>query len=69
MNVAVVLQGAATLAWLGALVIIGVAVMRAARGQTFKGAGVYVVAAVVLALVLTSVHPTYRSRCCHLCVG
>jgi regulator of protease activity HflC (stomatin/prohibitin superfamily) len=36
-------------------VIIGVAVMRAARGQAFKGAGVYVVVAVVLALVLTSI--------------
>jgi regulator of protease activity HflC (stomatin/prohibitin superfamily) len=55
MNVAVVLQGAATLAWLGALVIIGVAVMRAARGETFKRAGVYVVVVVVLALVLTSI--------------
>lgn len=55
MNVAVVLQGAATLAWLAALVIIGVAVMRAARGQAFKGAGWFVVAAVVIALILTSI--------------
>lgn len=55
MNVAVVLQGAATLAWLAALAIIGVAVMRAARGQAFKGAGWFVVAAVVIALILTTI--------------
>lgn len=55
MNVAVVLQGAATLAWLAALVIIGLAVMRASQGQAFKGAPVFVVLAVVIALILTSV--------------
>jgi regulator of protease activity HflC (stomatin/prohibitin superfamily) len=55
MNVAVVLQGAATLAWLAALVIIGVAVMRASQGQAFKGAPGFVILAVVIALILTSV--------------
>ena len=55
MNVAVVLQGAATLAWLAALVIIGLAVMRASQGQALKGAPVFVILAVVIALILTSI--------------
>jgi regulator of protease activity HflC (stomatin/prohibitin superfamily) len=55
MNVAVVLQGAATLAWLAALAIIGLAVMRASQGQALKGAPMFVILAVVIALILTSI--------------
>jgi regulator of protease activity HflC (stomatin/prohibitin superfamily) len=55
MNVAVVVRGIATLAWIAAIVIIGLAVMRASRGQTFRGAAGLVLGAIVLALVATSV--------------
>lgn len=55
MNVAVVLQGAATLAWMAVLGLIGFAVYQATRGQTFKGAGLFVGLSVVIALILTSV--------------
>jgi regulator of protease activity HflC (stomatin/prohibitin superfamily) len=55
MNVAVVLRGAATLAWIAVLGLIGFAVYQASRGEKFKGAGLLVAIAVVLALILTSV--------------
>jgi regulator of protease activity HflC (stomatin/prohibitin superfamily) len=55
MNVAVVLRGVATVSWLLALLVIGLAVTRAARGQTFKGAGWMVAGAIILALVLTAI--------------
>ena len=55
MNVAVVIQGLATVSWIAAIVIIALAVVRAARVQTFRGAAGFVIGAVVLAIVLTSV--------------
>ena len=55
MNVADVLRAVSSLSWLLAFVVIGLAVFRAARNQTFKAAGSLVVGAVVLALLLTVV--------------
>lgn len=55
MNVAEVLRAVSTLAWLLAFLVIGLAVFRAARNQTFKAAGSLVVIGVVTALVLTAV--------------
>ena len=54
MNIAVVLRGLASLSWIAALVIIGLAVVRATRGQGFKAAGGMVLVAIVAALLLTS---------------
>jgi regulator of protease activity HflC (stomatin/prohibitin superfamily) len=55
MNVAEVLRAVSTLAWLLAFLVIGLAVFRAARNQTFKAAGTLVAIGVVTALVLTAV--------------
>jgi regulator of protease activity HflC (stomatin/prohibitin superfamily) len=55
MNVAVVLSGVATVAWLVAIVVIGLAVFRATRGQAFKAAGWLIFGAVAIALISTSV--------------
>ncbi len=55
MNVAEVLRAVSTLAWLLAFLVIGLAVFRAARNQTFKAAGSLVVVGVITALVLTAV--------------
>jgi regulator of protease activity HflC (stomatin/prohibitin superfamily) len=55
MDIAVMLQGLATLAWLVALGALGFAVFSAARGRRFSGGTVTVAVAVVAALVLTSV--------------
>lgn len=55
MNVAEVLRAVSTLAWLLAFMVIGLAVFRAARNQTFKAAGTLVAIGVVTALVLTTV--------------
>jgi sulfite exporter TauE/SafE len=49
MNVAIVLSGVATVAWLVAIGVIALAVFRATRGQPFKAAGWIIVAAVVIA--------------------
>lgn len=54
MNIAEVLRGLASLAWVAALVIIGLAVVRATRGQGFKAAGGMVAAVIVVALLLTT---------------
>jgi regulator of protease activity HflC (stomatin/prohibitin superfamily) len=54
MNVAVVLSGVATVAWLVAIGVIGLAVFRAARGQAFKAAGWLIFGAVLIALLATS---------------
>jgi regulator of protease activity HflC (stomatin/prohibitin superfamily) len=53
-NIAVVLRGLASFSWVAALVIIGLAVVRATRGQGFKAAGGLIGAAIAAALVLTS---------------
>jgi regulator of protease activity HflC (stomatin/prohibitin superfamily) len=55
MNVAVVLSALSTLAWLGALVVIGLSIVRAARGRPVKAATGMIIAMIVLALVLTTV--------------
>ena len=55
MNVATLLSALATVAWVAALVVIGMAILRAARGQQFKAAGWIVIGMIVLALVLTTV--------------
>lgn len=55
MNVATLLSALATMAWVAALVVIGLAILRAARGQQFKAAGGIVIGMIVLALVLTTV--------------
>jgi len=55
MNVATLLSALATVAWVAALVVIGLAITRAARGQQFKGAGWIVIGMIVLALALTTI--------------
>ena len=55
MNVATLLSALATMAWVAALVVIGLAVTRAARGQRFRAAGAIVIGIIVLALALTTV--------------
>jgi regulator of protease activity HflC (stomatin/prohibitin superfamily) len=55
MNVATLLSALATLAWVAALVVIGLAIVRAARGQRFRAAGGIVIGIIVIALVLTTI--------------
>jgi regulator of protease activity HflC (stomatin/prohibitin superfamily) len=55
MNVAFVLSALSTLAWLLALVVIGLAIMRAARGNPFRAATALIVGTIVVALLLTTV--------------
>jgi len=55
MNVAIVLSGVATVAWIVAIGVIGLAVYRATRGQAFKAAGWIIIAAVLIALISTSI--------------
>lgn len=54
MDVTIVLSGVATVAWLVAIGVIGLAVYRATRGQSFRAAGWIIIAAVVVALLSTS---------------
>jgi regulator of protease activity HflC (stomatin/prohibitin superfamily) len=54
MNVTVAFQGIATIAWLVVLVVIGLAVFRAARGKPFRAAGWLVLGAGIVALLATS---------------
>jgi regulator of protease activity HflC (stomatin/prohibitin superfamily) len=53
MNIADMLKAVSSLSWLLAFVVIGLAVFRATRNQSFKAAGSLVVGAVVVALLLT----------------
>ena len=55
MDIAIMLQGLASLAWLVALGALGFAVFSAARGRKFMGGAATVVIAVVAALALTGV--------------
>ncbi len=55
MNVAQVLRGVSTLAWVAAFVVIAISVIRATRGRPFPGAAGIIIGAIVFALVLTSV--------------
>ncbi|MBN1264033.1 MAG: prohibitin family protein [Anaerolineales bacterium] len=54
MNIAVVIRGIATLSWVAALVVIGLAVFQSARGKNLKSAGGLIIGAIVLALLLTT---------------
>jgi len=55
MNVADMLKAVSSLSWLLAFVVIGLAVFRATRNQSFKAAGSLVIGAVVVALLLSVV--------------
>ncbi len=55
MNVAALVRGVATLAWLVAIGLIGISVARAARGQPFRGATSLIIVSVIVALAATSV--------------
>jgi regulator of protease activity HflC (stomatin/prohibitin superfamily) len=55
MDIAAVLQGLASLAWLVALGALGFAVFSAARGRKFMGGAATVIVAIVAALALTGV--------------
>jgi regulator of protease activity HflC (stomatin/prohibitin superfamily) len=54
MDVTIVLGGVATVAWLVAIGVIGLAVFRATRGQSFRAAGWIIVSAVIIAVLSTS---------------
>jgi len=54
MNVAAVVRGIASLSWIAVILVIGLAVMRAARGQPFRRAIGWVVAALVVAVLTTT---------------
>jgi regulator of protease activity HflC (stomatin/prohibitin superfamily) len=53
MNIAVMIQGFATLMWLVALGLLGLAVFNAARGRKFGGGAALVVGAVIIAVALS----------------
>lgn len=55
MNIANVLGALATVSWLVAIAVIALAVVRAARGSSFKAASGLVIGAIVVALILTTV--------------
>ncbi len=55
MNVATLISALATMAWVAGLAVIGLAIVRAARGQQFKAAGWIVIGIIALALVLSTV--------------
>lgn len=54
MNIAVAIRGLATLAWVGTLVIIALAVFQSSRGKKMKSVTGLIIGSVVLALVLTT---------------
>src|SRR5688572_12749561 len=54
MDIASLIQGLATLMWLGALGALGYVVFNAARGRKFGGGAAVIIGVVVLALVLTT---------------
>ena len=55
MNIAIALQGLATVSWLLVIGVIVLAVLRASRGKPLKGAGSIVILIVILALLLSTV--------------
>ena len=55
MNIAVVLQGLATLSWVVLVGIIALTVVRASRGRPLKGAVSIIIATLAFALILTTV--------------
>ena len=54
MNVAAVVRGIASLSWIAVILVIGLAVMRAARGQPFRSAIGWVITALVVAVLTTT---------------
>ena len=55
MDIAILLQGLATITWAAALGIIALAVLRNTRGRPIKGATGMVIGIVVAAILLTAV--------------
>ncbi|MDK1045860.1 MAG: prohibitin family protein [Anaerolineales bacterium] len=53
MNVGAVVSGIATIAWIVVIVVIGLTVMRATRGQSFRGAVGLIIGSIVVALIAT----------------
>ncbi|TDI84920.1 MAG: prohibitin family protein [Chloroflexi bacterium] len=53
MNVGAVVSGIATIAWIVVIVVIGLSVMRATRGQSFRGAVGLIIGSIVVALIAT----------------
>jgi len=53
MNVGAVVSAVATIAWIVAIVVIGLAVVRATRGQPFRGAIGLIIGAIAVALIAT----------------
>jgi len=54
-NVSELLGGVATLSWVAAILVVILAVVRAGQGKPLRGAGGYVLGALVIAVVFTSV--------------
>ena len=54
MNVAVLVRGIATVSWVVAIAVIGLAILRASRGQSFRAASGLVIGAILVALIATS---------------
>ncbi|HEY71524.1 MAG TPA: prohibitin family protein [Anaerolineae bacterium] len=55
MDIAILLQGLATVSWVAALAIIILAVIRTSRGRPIKAAGGMIIGIVIAAIVLTTV--------------
>jgi regulator of protease activity HflC (stomatin/prohibitin superfamily) len=55
MNVGAVVSAIATIAWIVAIAVIGIAVVRATRGQPFRGAVGLIIGSIVVALIATVV--------------
>jgi prohibitin 1 len=53
MNVGAVISAVATIAWILAIAVIGIAVVRATRGQPFRGAIGLIIGSIVVALIAT----------------
>ena len=53
MNVGAVVSAVATIAWIVAIVVIGIAVVRATRGQPFRGAIGLIIGSIAIALLAT----------------
>ena len=53
MNVGAVISAVATIAWIVTIVVIGMAVVRATRGQPFRGAIGLIIGSIVVALIAT----------------
>src|SRR3990172_9033635 len=54
MNVGAVVRGIASLSWIAVILVVGLAVMRAARGQPFRRAIGWVITALLVAVLTTT---------------